>query len=94
MNAMPGQHTLGSYKEEGLTQVLRGATRLFEEARLHFSQMKVADDYFGILQTVIIQQVLQLEGEKVKQIKVSEGPKNYNLSEFTAAPAFLGPSTL
>lgn len=44
-----------------LTQVLGRPTGVLDEPVLQFSQMEVADDYFGVLQAVVINQVLQLK---------------------------------
>lgn len=44
-----------------LTQVLGRPTGVLDEPVLQFSKMEVADDYFGVLQTVVINQVLQLK---------------------------------
>lgn len=44
-----------------LTQVLGRPTGVLDEPVLQFSKMEVADDYFGVLETVVINQVLQLK---------------------------------
>lgn len=43
-----------------LTQVLRGAAGLLDETILQLGQVEVTDDDLGVLQAVVVHQVLQL----------------------------------
>lgn len=45
------------------TQVLRRPTGFFNEPILELGQVEITDNYFGVLQAVVIHQILQLQQE-------------------------------
>lgn len=48
-----------------LTKILWCATWLFDKTIFQFGQVKIADYNFGVLQTVVVDQIFQLMGEKI-----------------------------
>lgn len=59
-----GRSASGPPAEHSLTQVLGRPAGVFDQPVLQFGKMEVADDYFGMLQTVVINQVLQLKADE------------------------------